>query len=229
MNSQAILPLLFSLAVTPVLVAQDLPTAVAMDPDLPQPVDNSIAAPLIERPPFTRAIDLSEKLQLTGIAYMEGKPVATLVDRETKQNYLVSEQPNALGWKLAGTNASSQLRLSSVQLQVGSEMVTIRYSDAQLSPTSSGRSGPSRWPSNEEAVRNDENGKPYVRGSVYLSDADRDRYYKGFSREGHEKFRDILRDNREKMFRASPQERAEFAKKIFDQVDAEEKTKGTRR
>ena len=221
-----LLPLLSSLTAT-VLQAQ---RPVPADPDLPQPLDYSVAAPLIERSPFTRTIDLAEKLQLTGVAYMDGKPVATLVDRDTKQNYLVSEVPNALGWKLAGTSPSSQPRLTSVQLQVGAEVVTIRYSDAQLTPTSStGRPGPSRWPSNEEAIRNDENGRPYVRGSVYLSDADRERYYRGFSREGHEKFRDLIRDNREKMFRASPQERAEFAKKIFDQVDAEEKARSQRR
>ena len=30
------------------------------------------------KPPFTRALDFSEKLQLTGIAYVEGKPVVTV-------------------------------------------------------------------------------------------------------------------------------------------------------
>lgn len=209
------------------LAAQDV--SPAADPDLPQPLDLRVAAPLIEKPPFTRALDLSEKLQLTGIAYVEGRPVATLMDRDTKQNYLVSSQPNAMGWTLAGANASSEPRLTSVKLQVGTEVVTIHYSDTQLAPRSSGRVGPSVWPSEQEAVRNDENGKPYVRGSVYLSDADRERYYRGFSREGHEKFRNLLRDNRDRMFQASPQERATIAKKMFDQVDAEEKNRTQRR
>lgn len=219
--------LLATLAATALAAQEAVP--VAADPDLPQPLDLRVAAPLIEKPPFTRALDLSEKLQLTGIAYVEGRPVATLVDRDTKQNYLVSSQPNAMGWTLAGANASSEPRLTSVKLQVGTEVVTIHYSDTQLAPRSSGRVGPSVWPSEQEAVRNDENGKPYVRGSVYLSDADRERYYRGFSREGHEKFRDVMRGNREMMFKASPQERAAMAKKVFDQVDAEEKNRAPRR
>lgn len=212
--------------VTALAAQEAVPVA---DPDLPQPLDLSVAAPLIEKPPFTRALDLSEKLQLTGIAYVDGRPVATLLDRDTKQNYLVSSQPNALGWTLAEASASSELRLSSVKLQVGTELVTIHYGTDQLTPKSNGRVGPSVWPSEQEALRNDENGRPYVRGSVYLSDADRERYYRGFSREGHEKFRDVMRDNRDKMFKASPQERAAIAKKVFDQVDAEEKNRGQRR
>ena len=200
------------------------------DPDLPQPLDLSVAAPLIEKPPFTRSLNLSEKLQLTGIAYVEGKPVATLMDRETKQNYLVSEEPNSQGWKLAKTNASTALKASSVQLQVGTETVTIHYGDAQLTPTSAGgRSGPSVWPREEEVMRIGEDGKQYVRSSAYLNDADRDRYYRGWSREAHDKYRGILMEQRETMLKASPQQRADIAKKVFDQVDAEEKTRGPSR
>jgi hypothetical protein len=197
------------------------------DPDLPQPLDLSVAAPLITKSPFTRALNLSEKLQLTGIAFVQGKPVATLMDRETKQNYLVSEEPNSQGWKLAKTNASTALKASSVQLQVGSETVTIHYGDSQLTPTSgSGRAGPSVWPSEQEVMRTDENGKQYVRSSAYLSDADRDRYYRGWSREAHDKYRGIIMDQQEVMLKASPQQRADIAKKVFDQVDAEEKARG---
>ena len=202
----------------------------ATDPDLPQPLDLNVAAPLIEKPPFTRSLDLSQKLQLTGIAYVQGKPVATLMDRETKQNYLVSEEPNSQGWKLAKTNASTALKASSVQLQVGSETVTIHYGDSQLTPTSgSGRSGPSVWPKEEEVMRMGEDGKQYVRSSAYLSDADRDTYYRGWSREAHDKYRGILMEQREVMLKASPQERADIAKKMFDQVNAEEKARGPSR
>jgi hypothetical protein len=203
----------------------------ASDPDLPQPLDPSVATPLISKSPFTRALNLAEKLQLTGIAYVQGKPVATLVDRETKQNYLVSDQPNSQGWKLAGATASTALKAASVQLQVGNETVTIHYGDAQLTPASAGggRSGPSVWPSEQEVMRIGEDGKQYVRSSAYLSDADRERYYRGWSREAHDKYRGILMDQRETMLKASPQQRADIAKKVFDQVDAEEKARGPSR
>lgn len=195
------------------------------DPDLPQPLDLSVVQSLIEKPPFTRPLDLSDSLHLTGVAYVEGKPVATLVDKNTKKNYLVSGEPNALGWRLAEANVSSEIRLTNIKIMVGTEMVTIHYSDAQLAPTSRGGTGPSRYPTDSEAIRNDENGKPYVRASVYLSDADRERYYKNFSREAHEKFRDVVRGNREMMFKASPQERAAFAKKVFDKIEAGDKAR----
>lgn len=199
-----------------------------VDPDLPQPLDPAALAPLIEKPPFTRPIDLSESLALTGIAYLDGRPVATLMDKATKKTYMVSDEPNALGWKLADAAASRDLKLTSVRILVGPELVTIHYDDAQLAPTSRGGSGPSRWPSNEEVIRNDENGKPYVRASPYLSDADRERYYKSWSREGHEKFREVVRGSRDMMFKASPQERADFAKKAFDKIDAEERARSRR-
>ena len=77
-------------------------------------------------------------------------------------------------------------------------------------------------------IRTDENGKPYVRVSPYLSDADRERYYKSWSREAHDKFRDIVRENRDAMMKASPQDRAAFAKKAFDKLDAEERARGGR-
>lgn len=209
-----------------VTIASGVCAEPAPDPDLPQPLDLSITNTLIEKSPFTRALNFSEKLQLTGIAFVQGKPVATLMDRETKQNYLVSEEPNALGWKLAEANASTALKLTSIKLQVGSEVVTIHYGDTQLTPTGKGRIGPSVWPKEEEVMRMGEDGKQYVRSSAYLNDADRDRYYRGWSREAHDKYRGILMEQRETMLKASPQQRAEIAKKVFDQVDSEEKQRG---
>jgi len=200
--------------------AADAKTPNAPDPDLPQPLDLAVAQPLLESSPFTRAINLSDSITLTGIAYVQGQPVATLTDKRTKENILVSREPNSRGWSLADAIPSTELRFASVRIQVGPELVTIRYGDAQLAPTTQGR-----YPTDAEAVRNDEHGKPYVRGSVYLPDADRERYYHGLSREAHSKFRDVIRANREMMFKASPEERAAFAKKVFDAVEAEDKAR----
>jgi hypothetical protein len=190
------------------------------DPDLPQPFDPDVATSLLESSPFTRAINLSESIALTGIAYVEGKPVATMTDKRTKENILVSQAPNSRGWTLAEIVPAPELRFTSVKVMVGPEIVTIRYGNAQLAPTTQ-----AKYPTDAEAIRNDENGKPYVRGSAYLPDADRDRYYKGFSHEAHDKFREIIRNNREQMFKFSPEERAAFAKKVFDQVDAEDRAR----
>ncbi len=198
--------------------------ATLADPDLPQPFDAKAASSLLESSPFTRPLNLSESLQLTGIAYVEGKPVATLVDRATNKRYLVSDTPNDMGWRLKEASPSSELKYTEVKLIVGSEEVSIHYNNAQLDPPKKGY-GPSKQPSEQEAIRNDENGKPYVKGSVYLSDADRERYMKSLSPEGHEKFRQIIRDNREKMFSSSPADRAAFAKQALEKAFTEGKAK----
>ena len=152
---------------------------------VPQPYDPSTATQaLLKSSPFTRTLNPSDSLLLTGLAYVQGKPVATIKDRLKNKSYVVSEQPNELGWKLTGATPSNELRRAEVKLMIGSEEVTIRYSDAQIALK--GRPGPSQYPTDAEAIRNDENGKPYVRASVYLSDSDRDKYYKSWSHEAHD-------------------------------------------
>ena len=199
----------------------------AADTDLPQPFDSSTAGKtLLQSSPFTRPLDLSQSLLLTGIAYVKGKPVATIKDRATQQSYLVSDVANERGWKLESATPSTALNRAEVKISAGGEIVTVKFSDAQVALK--GKSGPSKFPTDAEAIRNDENGKPYVRASVYLSDSDRDRYYKGWSREAHDKFRDQVRDSRDKMFAASPEERASMAKKLFDSIDAEERTRAVK-
>ena len=73
--------------------------------------------------------------------------------------------------------------------------------------------------------RTDENGKQYVRGSIYLNDEDRERYYRGWSRESHDRYRDIIQKNRDRMFQWSHEERAAFSKKVFDSIDREEQSR----
>jgi hypothetical protein len=196
------------------------------DPDVPEPFDASLAGALLEHPPFTRALNLSESLLLTGVAYVDGKPVATVKDVKTNQSYLVSDEPNAMGWRLAESSPSMRLDRAEVKIMIGTEIVPVRYSETQMVPQkrsggSSGSSGsgynPSRPPTPEEFTGRDEKGA-YVRGMPYLNDADREKFRNGISREAREKFLNVVHDNREKMFRASHEERAGFVKKVFDAV-----------
>jgi hypothetical protein len=186
------------------------------DPDLPQPVSKDAAKTLLESPPFTRMLDLSDTLKLTGIAYVQGKPVATIVNKVTKQSYLVTAEPNAQGWRLAGVSTSPQLRQSEVKIEVGGEIVAIRYSETQVAPSKKS-SMPSRIPTPEEFTGHDEKGT-YVRGVPYLSDEDRERFRK-IPRETRDKFLSIVHDQREMLFKASHEERAAFAKKALDTAE----------
>jgi hypothetical protein len=198
----------------------------AADPDVPQPFDPTLVSPLLEHPPFTRALNLSESLLLTGVAYMDGKPVATIKDMSTNKSYVVSEEPNALGWRLAEAIPSMRLDRAEVKLMIGSEIVAVRYSDTQMIPQrrssggssrSSGAYSPSRPPTPEEFMGRDEKGA-YVKASPYLSEQDRDKM-RNMPRETREKFINIVHDARERMLKSSHDERATIVKKVFDAVN----------
>ena len=202
------------------LRASDLPpVAPAADPDLPQPLDVAALQDMITNPPFSRVVDFTDSLRLTGVATIGGKQMATLLDTATKKRYVVSDVPNDKGWKLLEANENTSLRYTQVKLMVGPEVVTLRYSDEQLNPKRVGGGGVPH-PTAAEAIRKDENGKEYVRGSAYLSPADQDFYHNKMSREAHDKYREVIRDARDKMFQMNDEQRAAFSKKVFDGVVA---------
>ena len=202
----------------PARAADPLP----VDPELPQPLDQAMLKSLLKNPPFNRVVDYTDSLLLTGVAYVEGKPLATLRDKETKKTYVVSNVPNAQGWRLAGASIGAQLRHTQIRLQVGEEVITIRYSDSLVSSGKPALSTEVKLPSDAEAIVHDSSGKAFVRSSLYLSEADRDRYHNGMSKEAHDLYRQTMRDNGEKMLSLSPEQRAAFAKQVFDKVSSED-------
>lgn len=191
-----------------------------VDPDLPQPLNPAVADSLLQSSPFTRSINLSESLRLTGVAFVGGKPVATVKDRSTGKRYVVTETPNALGWKLADAWPASEVNGIEVRIIVGGEIVELRYADtsggSKARPVSSGSvsSGPSRFPTPQEFTGKDEKGE-YVRGVPYLSDSDREKF-RNIPRDVREKFLNLVHDHRDTLFKASHEERADFVKKAFD-------------
>ena len=72
-----------------------------VDPDLPQPFDANSLSAIIQNSPFTRIVSIADSLVLTGMAYVNGKPVVTIFDKNEKQSLVVSEEPNLKGWKLS--------------------------------------------------------------------------------------------------------------------------------
>jgi hypothetical protein len=62
----------------------------------------------------------------------------------------------------------------------------------------------------------DEKGE-YVRASPYLSEDDRNKM-RSMPTDVRQKFLDVVHDNRERMFRYTPDQRASFVKKVFDSV-----------
>ena len=190
--------------------------APAVDPDLPEALDPNTVSSLLTSSPFTRYLDLSERLTLTGVAYIQGKPVATLQDKVTKGTYLVTDTPNAQGWKLASATPSKQLKRAEVKIVVGGETVAIHYSDAQLAP----ETGKKRFTLDKggETITTPD-GQTFVRSSFYMSDEQREKYH-NMPREQHDKWREIMRTNNDRLLGASSEEREAFVKKSFDQFQA---------
>jgi hypothetical protein len=107
------------------------------DPDLPQPVNGAAVQEILANSPFTRSLDLSHTLQLTGIAYVEGHPVATFFNRETKGSFVLSDEPDQAGWRLLEALPSTELTRTVVKIQAMNELVTISFGDEQIDPGAS--------------------------------------------------------------------------------------------
>lgn len=192
------------------------------DPDLPQPFDPKSVAPVLENSPFSRMVNLSDNLVLTGIAYVDGKPVATVFNKETKVSSVVGSEPNFQGWTLQEAMPAPDVKLSQARIRIGGEVVSVRYAsvsaedlrgerrrDGERSdrgPPAGGEGdrfrGPSRGPSEEDRKR-----------------------YESLSEKSREKFREMMRSkfSDEKFRNAPEEERRNIIRREFDRIEKEDK------
>lgn len=97
--------------------------------------------------PFLRSLNLSDSLVLTGFAEVENERVATIMNRETKQTYVVSGKVNSQGWKMVELKGDDDIETAAVKVAVeGGEVVTVRYAEVALKP---GEAKPAPGPSTE--------------------------------------------------------------------------------
>ena len=103
---------------------------------LPQAVTDEHFQALLEHSPFTRTINLSDTLVLTGVAQMDGKPVATILDTEIGLSVAVSESPNDRGWKMIELARADDLEfaVASISLESG-EVFRVRYDKERIKNT----------------------------------------------------------------------------------------------
>jgi len=218
------LALLALCATAPLLTAADrgAPAApkTAADPDLPQPFDPNAAQTMLDNSPFTRALNLSDSLVLTGIAYIQGKPIATIMNKTTKESYVVSEEPNANGWKLAQTTATASLNKAQAKVMIGSEIVTVRYSDEALTPDSLKKGG--FKPGGGDAQDNNRGGGEEHQHKYPRPSPEDIQRYQNLSDGAREKFRNIMMQSRERLTNASDEERRAFGQTIFSQIERED-------
>lgn len=194
-----------------------------VDPDLPQPFDPNTLVPMVQNSPFTRIVSVSDSLVLTGVAYVDGKPVVTLLDRQTKESLVVTEQPNLRGWTLVDASASTDITRAQARISIGGEPVSIRYDASALTKDalkkdkkdggSKGDSGPP-------------GGDRYSRSSRGPSEEDRKKY-ESLSDKAKEKFRDGMREmfSSDKFRNASEEDRRNAVRSMFDRIQKDDQKK----
>ena len=132
-----------------VLIFAGLLQGQEVDSFLPQTVEESDYTAVQTQSPFFRSLNLSDSLILTGVAEVDNEQVATLLNKETNETFVVSSQLNSQGWKMVELKNDPDLEKVAAKVSVeGGEVVTIRYSEHQLKP---GQSRPGGGPPVEEA------------------------------------------------------------------------------
>lgn len=124
---------------TPILlVSEDSDTPQSPGSLLPTPIDSDQFAGLLEHSPFTRVLDFSETIRLTGVAMINGRQVATVHDRAKRKSYVVSGETNKVGWKMVEVETHADPSKVSATISVnGGELVTLQFDEKQLHPEQS--------------------------------------------------------------------------------------------
>ncbi len=191
-----------------------------VDPDLPQPFDPKSVAPVLENSPFSRMVNLSDNLVLTGIAYVDGKPVATVFNKETKQSSVVGSEPNFQGWTLQEALPAPDVKLSQARIRIGGEVVSVRYASVSAEDLR----GERRRESGDRGPSSGGEGDRFRGPSRGPSEEDR-RRYESLSEKGREKFRDMMRSKfSDDKFRNAPEEeRRNIIRREFERIEKEDK------
>lgn len=103
--------------------------------ELPTPVGEEDFKALSELSPFSRPLDLSETLSLTGFARIGEKSVITLRDSESKKSHLVSGDINDEGWKLVEMSSDGDYGSENTFANIaiaGGEIVNLRFDAERL-------------------------------------------------------------------------------------------------
>jgi len=203
------------------MAAPAAPTAPAgpVDPDLPQPFDATSLSAIIQNSPFTRIVSISDSLVLTGMAYVNGKPVVTIFDKNEKQSLVVSEEPNLKGWKLIEALPTTNIDRAQAKIAIGGETFSIRHSVLDKNDLTKGKSD-----KGDKGPRNDSSsGDRFNRGSRGPSEEDRKKY-ESLSDKAKEKFRDAMREkfSDEKFRNAPEEERRNAIKSMFEKIQKED-------
>jgi hypothetical protein len=204
---------------TQVPVAVPAAPAASGDPDLPQPFDAASLNAVIQNSPFTRIVSISDSLVLTGMAYVNGKPVVTIFDKNEKQSLVVTEEPNLKGWKLMEALPTANIERAQAKIAIGGETFSIRHSVLDKNDLTKGKSD-----KGDKGQRGDSaGGDRYNRSNRGPSEEDRKKY-ESLSDKAKEKFRDAMREkfSDEKFRNAPEEERRNAIRTMFEKIQKDD-------
>jgi len=213
-----LIPKLFrSLVLLPMAVLAVDPEP-SSDPDLPQPFDPESLASVTTSSPFTRMVNMSDNLVLTSISYINGKPVATIFNKETKESFIVSNEPNFQGWVLNEALPAPDITRSRAVVTIGGEQVKVSYAAITAEDMKGGKKDKG------SGDRPSPGGDSFRREGRGPSDEDRKKY-ESLSDKAKEKFRDMMRSkfSDEKFRNAPEEERRNLIRKEFERIEKEDK------
>ncbi len=189
-----------------------------VDPDLPQPFDANSLSAIIQNSPFTRIVSISDSLVLTGMAYVNGKPVVTIFDKNEKQSLVVTEEPNLKGWKLMEALPTSNIERAQAKIAIGGETFSIRHSVLDKNDLMKGKSD-----KGDRGPRGDSGGDRLNRSNRGPSEEDRKKY-ESLSDKAKEKFRDAMREkfSDEKFRNAPEEERRSAIRTMFEKIQKDD-------
>lgn len=214
---------LFLLAAHMPLVVQPARSAPpAADPDLPQPFDPNALAAVTTSSPFTRMVNMSDNLVLTGIAYIDGKPVATIFNKETKESHIVSAEPNFQGWVLNEALPAPDITRSRAVVTIGGEKVKLNYAAITAEDMKGKKDKGDR---NERSDRGPPPGGDRFRGEGRGPSEEDRRRYEALSDKAKEKVRDMFRSkfSDEKFRNAPEEERRNIIRREVERIEKEDK------
>jgi len=134
--------------------------------ELPLPITAENFSALQDVSPFNRTLNLSDSLILTGLAKIGHQMVATIMNKETKETFVVSEQPNSQGWKMTAFSEDSDLEKVTATISLaGEEIVKIRYDQTRLKP---GESKPGAGTNSSSAAPRSRREREEIRARVQL-------------------------------------------------------------
>lgn len=177
----------------------------------PNPVPNTAYEALLQSSPFTRTLNLSDSLILTGYARLDDTPIATLLNKKTNETFVVTDKPNRQGWRMLEINIDEGMDRAEAKLSIGSgQVVTVRFDGEVMAEIAkrSRRSGPGSGSGGKEQKGSSKGGP---------SSDMRDKFMK--MNEGQrQKFRDYMSKNREKLSKMSGEERMKHIQEVLTKV-----------